>query len=210
MPARRKSAAASSLADGSRGNLSPRGGPAQSHVLHTRPNQGLSDDCLVSARVAVAVWRKCDALFDAATVAQTAKALTTYNPKLGLALAELEDDDDAGMSDDERLTDRWEAGPLGRSVSHEERVRVARVLLRRHDRQEATRRLLQGIRANCEAMGVPERFDQDLTCRWSTHIADAMDEGDAETFEDFIQLHPDLLRGDLLGLPEWTKGETPG
>lgn len=111
------------------------------------------------------------------------------------------------MPDDERLTDQWDAGPLGRSVSHEERVRIARVLLRRHGRQEANRRLLQGVRANCEAMGVPERFDHDLTCRWSEQIAEAMDEGDAETFEGFIRLHPELLQGDLLGLPEWTKGE---
>lgn len=114
------------------------------------------------------------------------------------------------MPDDEELTDQWEAGPLGRSVSHEENVRIARVLLRRYGRQEATRRLLQGIRTNCEAMGVPERFDHDLTCRWSKQIADAMDAADAETFEAFIRLHPELLRGDLLGLPEWAEGASSG
>ena len=112
------------------------------------------------------------------------------------------------MSQDELLTDQWEAGPLGRSVSHEERVRIARVLLRRHGRREATQRLLRRIRANCESMGVPERFDEDLTRRWTERIADAMDNEDAEAFEDFIQLHPELLRGDLLGLPGWVERES--
>jgi hypothetical protein len=97
-----------------------------------------------------------------------------------------------------------------RSVSHEERLRIARVLLRRHSREEATRRVLQGVRVNCEAMGVPERFDYDLTCRWTARVADAMDEGGVQTFEDFIRLHPELLQGDLLGSPEWARGEPSG
>ena len=54
---------------------------------------------------------------------------------------------------------------------------------------------------------VPERFDQDLTIRWTAQIADAMDAADADAFEDFIELHPELLQGDLLGLPGWVQPE---
>jgi len=98
-------------------------------------------------------------------------------------------------------------GPLGRSVSHEERVRIARVLIRRHGREEGTRRLAHGVSVNCEAMGVPERFDEDLTVRWTARIADALDAGDGEDFDGFLSLHPELLRGDPLGLPEWLERE---
>jgi hypothetical protein len=108
------------------------------------------------------------------------------------------------VSDDE-LTDRWEAGPLGRPVDHEERVRIARVLIRRHGPAEAAQRLAHRIRENCNAAGVPERFDRDLTLRWIARIADALGAGDDETFEGFIRLHPELLEADLLGQPDWAE-----
>jgi hypothetical protein len=34
-------------------------------------------------------------------------------------------------------------------------------------------------------------------------IAADLADRDAETFEDFIAFHPDLLRSDLLGEPHW-------
>ena len=59
------------------------------------------------------------------------------------------------------------------------------------------------IRENCIAAGVPERFDRELTLRWTSRIADAVDAGDDETFDGFIRLHPELLEAALLGLPGW-------
>ena len=79
--------------------------------------------------------------------------------------------------------------------------------MRRHGREEATRRLVDATRANCEAMGAADRFDEALTRLWSAQIADAMEAGDEETFEGFIRLHPELARSDLLGLPEWKTNE---
>jgi len=112
-----------------------------------------------------------------------------------------------GVLADELLTDHWEECALGRSITHEEHLRIARVLMRRHGREEATRRLVDATRANCEAMGAADRFDEALTRLWSAQIADAMEAGDEETFEGFIRLHPELARSDLLGLPEWKTNE---
>jgi hypothetical protein len=105
--------------------------------------------------------------------------------------------------DDDQLTDDWEAGPLGRPVSHEDRVRIARVLIQRHCAAEAGERLARRIEANCEAAGVPERFDRELTLRWTARIADAIKQGGATTFDDLVALHPELVDPALLGLPEW-------
>jgi hypothetical protein len=104
------------------------------------------------------------------------------------------------MTHDELLTDHWEACALGRPITHEEHVRIAWILLRRHGREEAMKRLVEGTRANCEALKVPERFDEGLTRRWGTYIADAIDADDAETIEALMRL---LWRSDLLGLPAW-------
>ena len=113
------------------------------------------------------------------------------------------------MTDDE-LTDGWEA-VLGRAVTHEQHLRIAYTLIRRHGRDEARRRLLAGTLANCEAMDAAERFDTDLTVRWSDHVASCVEVGDgAGSFETFIERHPDLRRSDLLGLPAWKQSGSRG
>ena len=78
-----------------------------------------------------------------------------------------------------------------------------------HGRDEGARRLVRGTRANCEAMDAADRSDEQLTRRWGDRVADAMQQGDGETFEDFIAQHPELARGNLLGLPAW-KIQEPG
>jgi len=112
--------------------------------------------------------------------------------------------------DDNRLTDEWEACALERAITHEEHLRIGRVLIRRHGRSEARRRLIDGTRANCEAMDVADRFDGQLTARWSERIADALDEADPDAFEEFIRLHPELAKSDLVGLPAWRLRERSG
>jgi hypothetical protein len=52
-------------------------------------------------------------------------------------------------------------------------------------------------------MGVAERFDEALTVRWSALIADRVERDCGDTFEEFMRLHPDLRRSDLLGQPSW-------
>jgi hypothetical protein len=106
---------------------------------------------------------------------------------------------------DEELVEAWEAAALRRAISHEEHLRIARVLVLRHGAAKAERRLVDGTRRNCGAMDAADRFDEDLTRRWTRKIAEAVQEGDAETFEGFISLHPELLRSDLLGPPRWKR-----
>lgn len=108
-----------------------------------------------------------------------------------------------GRSPDEELADAWEACRLGRGISHAEHLRIARVLLRRHGREGGGKRVLEGTRRNCEAMGGAERFDEGLTERWVSAIADAIDRADAASFEEFVRLHPELSRSDAFGLPAW-------
>jgi hypothetical protein len=94
-----------------------------------------------------------------------------------------------------------------RSISHEEHVRISRVLVMRHGRDEAIQRLIEGTRANCAAMGVPDRFDEALTVRWAERVADAVEDCAGESYAEFIRAHPELGRSSLLGLPAWkTRG----
>jgi hypothetical protein len=106
---------------------------------------------------------------------------------------------------DDELTDAWEA-VLGRPITHDEHLRIAFTLIRRWG-QEAGRRLLIGTQANCEAMGAADRFDADLTARWAERIGACVEvDGErARSYDDFIARHPELRRGDLLGLPEWKR-----
>jgi hypothetical protein len=68
------------------------------------------------------------------------------------------------------------------------------------------RRIVDGTRRNCLALGVPERFDEDLSERWMHAVTDAVGDG-RETFEDFLDAYPDLARSDLLGKPAWTRAQ---
>ena len=104
---------------------------------------------------------------------------------------------------DERLTDAWLACALGRGISHEEHLRIAVVLLRRHHRPEALQLLDDGTRRNCAALGVPERYDAALTRRWGQALADAAAATDPADADDLFRRRPELLRSDLLGAPGW-------
>jgi len=58
---------------------------------------------------------------------------------------------------DEELTDLWEGGGMfGDGISHEQHLRIAGVLHRRHGAAEAKERLLNGTRSACERYGCPE------------------------------------------------------
>jgi hypothetical protein len=108
------------------------------------------------------------------------------------------------MTNDE-LTDRWEA-VLDRAITHEEHLRIAYTLIRRHGRAEARSRLVAGTLANCQALDAGERFDADLTARWSDRMASCVEsDDDGGSFTALIERHPDLRASDLLGLPDWKR-----
>ena len=103
-------------------------------------------------------------------------------------------------SADDELADRWERQELGGGgVSHLDHVRVGWVLVRRHGPAEAEERLVDGTRRGCDHYGVPEKFDEALTRRWSAAIAAAY--ADGETFAAFLERNPELRNGRLFGPP---------
>ncbi|MEX0673140.1 MAG: hypothetical protein WD067_00100 [Gaiellaceae bacterium] len=80
------------------------------------------------------------------------------------------------------------------------------MLLRRHGREEGARRIAEGTRRNCEALGSPERYDDALTAHWWDGIAAAVEESGAADAEELLRVHPELLRSDLFGPPSWKSG----
>jgi hypothetical protein len=104
---------------------------------------------------------------------------------------------------DDELTDAWEACQLGRAVSHAEHVRVSWVLVSRHGRTVGSSRIAVGTLKNCVAMNAAERFDPELTARWSEAIATAVEAGEAPTAERFLEQHPEFLDSRLFGVPAW-------
>jgi hypothetical protein len=104
---------------------------------------------------------------------------------------------------DDEIADAWEAGRVFEGgVSHEQHVRIAWVLHRRHGREEAMVRLLKGTERACRVHGCPEKFDPALTARWANEIAERADrDGMAGSADEFIARHPELLRVDLVASP---------
>jgi hypothetical protein len=104
---------------------------------------------------------------------------------------------------DERFAERWERGEApSAGISHEEHLRIAWVLLRRHGREAGGRRVLDGTRRACEAAGVPERFDARLTRRWTDALADALEEPPVPgSLSELLARHPELRDGRRFGRP---------
>jgi hypothetical protein len=104
---------------------------------------------------------------------------------------------------DDELTDRWEAGHVfAGGITHEQHLRIAWVLHRRHGPREAKERLLVGTRQACQRHGCPEKFDPALTERWSDEVAAKIHANGFEASADaFLRMHPSLRRGSLLGRP---------
>jgi hypothetical protein len=105
---------------------------------------------------------------------------------------------------DEELTDAWEAATVfPRGISHEQHLRIAWVLHRRHGREEARARLMSGTKRACVIHGCPEKYDAALTERWAQAIAEAIERDGAEaTARRFLDAHPQLQDGKLLGVPD--------
>lgn len=107
------------------------------------------------------------------------------------------------LSDDE-LTDRWLKCSLGGTgIKHLDHVRIAWVLVRRLGREAAAEALVDGTRRGSAHYGAPERFDEALTRRWASAVADAQERQRAESFAALIAACPALARSDYLGRPAW-------
>ena len=108
---------------------------------------------------------------------------------------------------DEELADAWESCRLGRAVTHTEHVRLSWVLLVRYGTLDGAQRIADGTLRNCVAMDAADRFDADLTARWTESIASAVETSDATTVDKFLEEHPEFLDSRLLGLPAWMQTE---
>ena len=54
-------------------------------------------------------------------------------------------------------------------------------------------------------LGAAERYDAELTRRWSEALADAVSASDASDADEFVRQRPEFLRSDLFGLPRWKR-----
>jgi hypothetical protein len=108
---------------------------------------------------------------------------------------------------DEELATRWEDCRLGRVVTHAEHVRISWVLLSRYGTLDGGSRIVDGTLRNCVAMDATDRFDPDLTARWTESIASAVESSEAATVDKFLEEHPEFLNSRLFGLPAWMQAE---
>jgi len=75
---------------------------------------------------------------------------------------------------------------------HRGHLRVAWLNLKRHDTDEACRRVCAGIRALAMKFGAPEKFNHTLTEALVRIMATRLKED--EDFDAFMQANPDLVR----------------
>ena len=101
------------------------------------------------------------------------------------------------------MTDAWLGGArFEGGVTHRQHVRIAWVLHRRHGAEAAEALLISGTHRACEGHGRPEKFDRELTARWSRELAARIQrDGRGRSAAEFIEAHPELTRGDLLNRP---------
>ena len=92
------------------------------------------------------------------------------------------------------LADGFASGTLGPGdFHHRDHVRLAWVYLRRYGHNDAERRLLEGLRAFATRAGKAEKFDAPLTRRWLALIDSARQSAAAQSFDELIAAHPELL-----------------
>jgi hypothetical protein len=99
---------------------------------------------------------------------------------------------------DEELTNSWLAGErFAAGITHDQHLRIAWVLMRRHGALDAEEHLVAGTRRACEVHGVPEKFDEAVTRRWARVIAELVErDGPGDSAGAFIAAHPQLGQGD--------------
>ncbi len=113
-------------------------------------------------------------------------------PPHGLYLTQVE------YADDD-LADALLDGSLDRAISHEEHVRVALTLVRRHGIEQAGTEVQDGLTGLCARLGVAERVDGALTRRWLEELVQ-IDVNDRR-LSDVLRAHPEVLDAKRHGVP---------
>jgi hypothetical protein len=97
--------------------------------------------------------------------------------------------------DDDELLARFEAGTLD-TLPHEDHVRVAYLLSRQHAVEDATKRMIDGLRGLAPRFGTSTAFlHVTRTAAWMRIIAGTGGDG---TSAAWLTAHPELRRRDLL------------
>jgi hypothetical protein len=87
--------------------------------------------------------------------------------------------------DDEQLVRAFEAGEIdGRTFRHEQHLRVAWALSRRHDRDDAFARLATGLRGIAARAGRPQAYHETVTRAWFELVASVDDPSDEAALLD--------------------------
>ena len=94
---------------------------------------------------------------------------------------------------DEQFVAAFEAGTLPKEeFSHRQHVRLAWVYLGRHDFADASRRVVDGIKAFAALHGATGLYHETITQAWLHLIADGRRRGDAPSFAAFLEANPQL------------------
>lgn len=84
------------------------------------------------------------------------------------------------------------------SFGHEEHVRVAHELLKRHGYLEASQRFATAASALATSAGVPEKFNVTITLAFLSAIAERLNRMPDVGIDDFLGSNEDLLSKDML------------
>lgn len=100
---------------------------------------------------------------------------------------------------DDDLADAFIEGSLDRAITHEEHVRVALTLIRRHGIEQGKSEMQRGLAGLCARLGVAERFDRELTERWLADLEHL--DVSRRSLDSLLRDHPELLQPTRHGVP---------
>ena len=103
-----------------------------------------------------------------------------------------------GYADDD-LADAFVAGTLDRALTHEEHLRVALTVIRRHGVDQGAAEVRQGLASLWARLGAPERFDPELTERWLQALVEIAVA--RRSLDSVLRDHPELREAGRFGLP---------
>ena len=97
------------------------------------------------------------------------------------------------------LTERFENLQVAPGTfHHRDHLAAAYAMLRKYPFIEATSRYAQTIRTMAERAGVYDKFHTTITFAFMALIAERMESSAYDSFDDFIEHHPDLFSPGLL------------
>ena len=102
----------------------------------------------------------------------------------------------SGNLSDEAFVAAFEACTLPNTqFRHADHIRLAWILVRAVGEAAATERVANAIRNFAIHNGAPQKYDDALTRAWMQRVAEAVRRSpEIDTFEEFAEAHPGLLR----------------